>query len=96
MGRLLNLGLGTPSVPTALGAEGTIDIPNLRLYELICPLDKASAGDLRASHLYGEALEAMHQQDYLAALGQLKEVVQHASTGPARSLHAWAGANMAE
>jgi len=76
LGRLLNLGLGTPSVPTALGAEGTIDIPNLRLYELICPLDKASAGDLRASHLYGEALEAMHQQDYLAALGQLKEVVQ--------------------
>merc|ERR1712023_418494 len=49
---------------------------NMRLYELLGPLSAASAADVRAAHLYGEALEAMQQNDHLAAVGLLKEVVE--------------------
>jgi len=67
LARLLAIGNGGSTAPHE---------SDLRAYELREELSTASTQDLQAAQLYGEALEAIRQEDYLAALGQLKEVVQ--------------------
>lgn len=62
--------------PQSFSAEHVPVVEQMRLYELLGPLGTATAADVRAAHLYGEALEAMQQRDHLAAVGLLKEVVE--------------------